>query len=191
MKVPITNALKSRIFVALLAAGVSGPSAYVATQLTVPSEGVLTHLHLDPVGLQTACIGHLIKKGEKPKKEYTLDECIAMFAKDWKEHEQIVDKAVKVPFRSDWMKGAVTDFTFNKGGGNLLSSTMLRKLNARDYDGACFELTKWVYGTVDGKKVKLKGLEIRATKQYGYCMGNEPADYKPTLNGWGYSDNAK
>ena len=62
MKVPITNRLKGKIFAALLAAGVSAPSAYVATQLTVPSEGVVTHLHLDPVGLKTTCIGHLVKK---------------------------------------------------------------------------------------------------------------------------------
>lgn len=186
MKIPITNSLKGKVFAALLAAGVSGPVAYIASDLTVPSEGVLTHLHLDPVGLQTACIGHLIKKGEKAKKEYTLDECIETFVKDWQEHEAIVDKAVKVPWRSEWMKGATTDFTFNKGGGNLNSSTLLRKLNARNYDGACIELTKWVFGTVDGKKVKLKGLEIRASKQYKYCMGEEPSTYKPDMKAWGY-----
>lgn len=179
MKVPITKSLKAKVFAALLAAGVAGPSAYIASELTVPSEGVLTHLHLDPVGLQTTCIGHLVKKGETPKQNYTEDECITQFTKDWVEHERMVTDAVKVPFRSDWMKGAVTDFTFNKGGGNLRSSTMLAKLNKMNYDGACVELTKWVYATENGKKVKLKGLEIRASKQYKYCMGEVPADYKP------------
>lgn len=190
-KVPITRAFKSKVFAALLLAGVTGPSAYVASELTVPSEGVMTHLHLDPVGLQTTCIGHLVKKGEKPKQNYTEDECIAQFVKDWVEHEKMVEAAVKVPFRSGWMKGAVTDFTFNKGGGNLRSSTMLTKLNRKDYDGACLELTKWVYGTVNGKKVKLKGLEIRATNQYKYCMGDEPADYKPIMQSWGYDEYAE
>lgn len=184
MKLPITKSLKAKVFAALLAAGVAGPSAYIASELTVPSEGVMTHLHLDPVGLQTTCIGHLVKKGETPKQNYTEDECIAQFAKDWVEHEKIVEDAVVVPFRSPWMKGAVTDFTFNKGGGNLRSSTMLAKLNRKDYDGACVELTKWVYATVDGRKVKLKGLEIRASNQYKYCMGEVPTDYKPVMNGW-------
>lgn len=186
MKVPITNRLKSKVFAALLAAGVTGPSAYVATQLTVPAEGVATHLHLDPVGLKTTCIGHLVKKGETPKQNYTEDECIAQFVKDWQETEDHVELYVKVPFRSDWMKGAVTDFTFNKGIGNLSTSTLLKDLNAKRYDKACMELTKWVFGTVEGKKVKLKGLEIRASDQYKYCMGDEPSTYKPTLKEWGY-----
>lgn len=181
MKVAITNSLKNRIFAALIAVGVSGPSAYVATQLTVPSEGVMTHLHLDPVGLKTTCIGHLVKKGETPKNNYTEDECIEQFVKDWKEAEVIVARYVKVPFRSDWMKGALTDFTFNKGSGNFASSTMLKDLNNGNYDISCRRLTDWVYGTVDGKKVKLKGLEVRASKQYKYCMGEIPTDYKQAM----------
>ena len=183
MKLPITNSLKGRVFAALIAAGVAGPSAYIASNLTVPSEGVLTHLHLDPVGKKTTCIGHLVKKGETPKQNYTEEECIAQFVKDWVAHEKIVEKAVKVPFKSPWMKGAVTDFTFNKGGGNLNSSTLLIKLNNKNYEGACLQLTNWVFGTVNGEKVKLKGLEIRASEQYKYCMGEIPADYKP-INIW-------
>lgn len=186
MKLPITNSMKARIFTALITAGVSAPAAYVATNLTVPSEGVVTHLHLDPVGLKTICIGHLVKKGETPKQNYTEDECIAQFVKDWQETENHVERYVKVPFRSAWMKGVVTDFTFNKGIGNLSTSTLLKDLNAKRYDKSCMELTKWVFGTVDGKKVKLKGLEIRATKQYKYCMGDEPATYKPDMKAWGY-----
>jgi lysozyme len=181
MKVPITNSFKSKVFAALIAAGVAGPSAYVASQLTVPSEGVMTHLHLDPVGLKTTCIGHLVKKGETPKQNYTEDECIAQFVLDWKEAEQAVEKYTNVPFRSGWMKGALTDFTLNKGSGNYASSTLLKDLNNGNYDSACRRLTDWVYATENGKKVKLKGLEIRASKQYKYCMGTVPADYKPLM----------
>lgn len=180
----INSALKSKIFQALLLAGVTGPSAYVATNLTVPSEGFLTHKHNDPVGLPTVCVGHYIQKGEVMKNEYTVDECVNLFVKDWKKHEALLDGVVKVPYRSEWMRGAFADFTFNKGIGNLSSSTLLARLNAKQYDAACEQLTRWVYGKVNGKKVVLKGLEIRATKQYGYCMGNEPADYKETMKQW-------
>lgn len=180
-KLAITSSLRNKIFAALIAAGVSGPSAYVAVELTVPSEGVLTHLHDDPVGKPTACIGHLIQPGEKAQRTYTEDQCVDMFVADWVKHEKLIDGAVKVPYRSAWMKGAVTDFTFNKGIGNVKSSTMLRNLNARNYDAACFELTKWVYGTVNGKKVVLPGLDIRAQKQYKYCMGELPGDYKTKM----------
>lgn len=185
MKVPITNSLKSKVFAALIAVGVTGPSAYVATNLTVPSEGVMTHLHLDPVGLKTICIGHLVKKGETPKQNYTEDECIEIFVKDWREAESAVIKYTKIPFRSDWMKGALTDFTLNKGSGNYSTSTMLKDLNDGRYDLTCKRLLDWVWATKDGKKVKLKGLEIRASKQYKYCMGEEPSEYKPMMMEYG------
>ena len=38
---------------------------------------------------------------------------------------------------------ALVDFTFNCGAGAFKTSTLLRKLNAGDYDGACAELTRW------------------------------------------------
>lgn len=184
-KLILTPSIRNRIFAALIAAGVAGPSAYIATDLTVPSEGFLTHLHNDPVGKPTACIGHLIQASEKSHKTYTEDECITLFISDWVKHEKLLDSVVKRPYRSQWMKGAVTDFTFNKGIGNVKSSTMLRNLNDGNYDAACYQLTKWIYGTVDGKKVVLPGLEIRAQKQYKYCMGDEPAEYKTQMQKYG------
>lgn len=183
MKLPmvsLTPAVKGRIFAALLGAGVAAPSAYVATELTVPSESIVLVPHADPVGLQTICIGHLVKKGEKVKERYTLDECIDIFVKDWKEHEAMLDKAVKVPYRSPWMKGALTDFTINKGIGNVASSTLLRNLNNKQYDKACDQLSRWVYA---GGKI-WPGLVIRASKQYKYCMGEVPGDYTPTMERW-------
>lgn len=182
--VKLTSAVKGRIFAALLGAGVAAPSAYVATELTVPSESIVLIPHADPVGLQTICIGHFVKKGEKVKERYTLEECIDIFVKDWKEHEAMLDKVVKVPYRSTWMKGALTDFTINKGIGNVASSTLLKNLNAKRYDEACEQLSRWVYATQNGKKVELKGLKIRASKQYKYCMGEVPGDYTPTMGRW-------
>ncbi len=188
-KIPITSALKSRIFAALLTAGVAGPSAYYAANETVVFEGFMTHLHLDPVGKATTGVGHLVTKGEKPKQNYTEQEVIDQYVKDWIIHEKLLDTQVKVPYRSGWQKAAFADFTFNKGIGNVKSSTLLKELNNGNHDRSCVELTKWVFGTVNGKKVKLKGLDIRAQKQYKYCMGYEPADYKTQLQQ--YKESAK
>lgn len=182
--VKLTQAVKNRIFAALIGAGVAGPSAYVATELTVPSESIVLIPHADPVGLQTICAGHLVKKGEVLKKSYTLDECIAIFVADWKLHQKLLAGVVKVPYKSPWMKAALTDFTFNKGISNVSSSTLLKKLNSKDYDGACQELTKWVYGKVSGVMKVLPGLVTRATKQYQYCMGEAPGDYTPKMKAW-------
>lgn len=184
MKLKMTDALKARIFTALIAAGVTAPSAYVATNLTVVQEGFLTNRHLDPVGLPTVCIGHLVQKGEVSKPFYTKPECIELFVKDWKKHQNLLDGVVKVPYRSPWMQGALEDFTFNKGIGNVASSTLLKHLNNKRYDLACEQLSLWVWGKVNDKKVKLPGLEIRASEQYKYCMGDEPADYRQTIQRW-------
>lgn len=180
----LSSSIKGRLLAALLGAGVAGPSAYVAVELTAPSEGLYLTPYKDPVGLTTICLGHLVKKGEVVKKEYTVDECAIIFAKDFKEHEVLLDKIVKVPYRSPWMKAALTDFTFNKGSGNVSSSTLLKKLNSKDYDGACQELSRWVYGRVGGVMKVLPGLVIRATKQYQYCMGEAPGDYIPKMKAW-------
>lgn len=183
MKLPmvkLTPSVRGRIFAALLGAGVAGPSAYVASDLTAESEGIVLIPHADPVGLQTICIGHLVKKGEVVKSSYTLDECIEIFTKDWKEHEAALDKVVKVEYKSPWMKGALTDFTINKGIGNVSSSTLIKNLNAKQYDEACEQLSRWVYA----KGKLLPGLVIRASKQYKYCMGEVPGDYTPTMERW-------
>lgn len=182
----ITDGLKKKITTALVFAGVSLPSAYYASTHTIPSEGFITELHLDPVGLPTFCAGHLAIKGEKVKQSYTEQECIDIFVEDWVKHEKLLDVAVKVPYRSEWMRAGITDFTFNKGIGNVQSSTMLRRLNAKRYDEACDELLKWVYAKKGGKSVRLRGLELRASKQWKACMGQEPLDYRKDIERWNF-----
>lgn len=188
MAIKVTDVLKKRILIALLTVGVSGPSAYYAATKTVEAEGFLTELHKDPVGLPTLCVGHLALKGEQVKQNYTEQECIDIFVKDWVKHERLLNEKVKVPYRSEWMKASLTDFTFNKGVGNLTSSTLLRDLNAKRYDRACDRLSDWVYGKVNGNKVKLRGLEIRASVQWKACMGEVPATYVSDMVRWGAKD---
>ena len=44
---------------------------------------------------------------------------------------------------------ALVDFVFNCGAGNFAASTLLRKINAGDMEGAALEFEKWTH--VDGK----------------------------------------
>lgn len=53
--------------------------------------------------------------------------------------------------------GAITSFVFNLGIGRYKASTLRRKVDAQDWDGAADEFPKWVYG--GGRK--LSGLEKR------------------------------
>ena len=58
----------------------------------------------------------------------------------------------------DWGKlNAIVDFCYNLGIGRLQTSTLKRKINQQDWDGAIEQLKLWVRG---GGKV-LRGLVIR------------------------------
>ena len=86
--------------------------------------------------------------------------------------EGYVSKAVTVPL-TQWQFDALVSFTFNLGPGNLRSSTLLRKLNARDYDGAADEFLKW---TKAGGRI-LPGLVKRRAAERALFLS--PATPKP------------
>ncbi len=62
---------------------------------------------------------------------------------------------------------AYLDFTYNVGVSAFCHSTLNKKLNAKDYDGACKELLKW---TTAGGKV-MPGLVNRRREEYDQCSG--------------------
>ena len=177
--IKITPAIRNTIFAALLAGGVAAPSAYVAVDLTVPAEGVVLGVYKDSAGYPTECIGRL-NKSAKIGESRTLKECVDKFVEDWKKHEAQLNKVVKVEYRSDWQKGAFTDFTFNKGISAVQSSTLLKLLNQGKHTAACEQLSRWIYAKNEktGVKEVLIGLVIRATAQYKYCMGEIPYEKK-------------
>lgn len=64
----------------------------------------------------------------------------------------------------------IVGWAYNVGTGAACSSTLVRKLKAGDYTGACNELPRWVY--VAGRKVR--GLEVRREKERAQCLGLAP-----------------
>lgn len=58
---------------------------------------------------------------------------------------------------------ALCSFTFNEGIGNFLQSTLLKKFNAGDKQGASKEFERWVYFTDPdtGNKIVSAGLQKR------------------------------
>lgn len=165
------KSLKQKLITAFIAAGLSAPAAFVAYDLTLPSEGYEPIPYIDPVGLKTYCVGHLALKNEKIKKEYTDEECMAIFAADWKKHLNQLDSVVRVEYKSEWQRQALNDFTFNNGIGNVKSSTLLALLNQGQHVQACQQLTRWVKGRVKGVMVTLRGLVTRRDKTIPYCLG--------------------
>jgi len=60
--------------------------------------------------------------------------------------------------------GAITDFAYNLGVPRYRASTLRKRVDAKDWDGAATELHKWVYG--GGKK--LPGLVRRRQAEAQY-----------------------
>lgn len=71
-------------------------------------------------------------------------------------YENAVNRYVKTKLNQNQFD-SIVDFTYNVGIGNLQKSTLLRKINAGDFEGASKEFSKWVYA--NGRK--LNGLVKR------------------------------
>ena len=63
----------------------------------------------------------------------------------------------KLAYESPGRLGAILDFCFNLGSGNLSASTLRRKINEGDWAAVPAELRKWVRA----KGIALKGLILR------------------------------
>lgn len=132
------------------------------------SEGKVNRTYLDPVGIPTACYGHTgpdVKMGQR----YTDAQCDILLVQDANKAWAAVDKCI-VPTLNQNQKDAIVSFTFNVGAKATCSSTLVRKINAGDYPGAGREFGKWVYGTKNGERVKLPGLETRRQRERALFM---------------------
>ena len=91
-------------------------------------------------------------------------------AKDLSDHvaniRKELNKCVQVPLTQN-QSDAFISFAYNVGTGAFCRSTLVKKLNQKDYTGACNELTKWVYA---GGKV-LPGLVKRRNEERELCLG--------------------
>lgn len=117
-------------------------------------EGLRLHAYLDSVGVPT--IGYGSTSGVELGDTITPEGAERLLREDLREAESAIDHLVTVPLSQNQFD-ALASFVFNVGHGNLASSTLLRKLNAGDYDGAAEEFPKWRYA---GGQV-LAGLERR------------------------------
>lgn len=113
----------------------------------------------DGVGVWTIGIGTTVyPNGVKVKKGdvCTLEQAKSYFAHDLKRFEASVNNLVKVPLSQNQFD-ALVSLTYNIGETAFSESTLLKKLNAKDYQGAADQFPQWNKG---GGKV-LKGLVRR------------------------------
>ncbi len=135
--------------------------------LTKVSEGFRSSLYNDAAGYYTIAYGHLLKKarcdGTEPKEfkqGVTEPRGTEILRKDMNRAEIAVMRLV-TPNLSDGQHGALCDFVFNVGSGNLTRSTLLKVVNARQYHRVPFQFRRWIFA--GGKE--LPGLKTRRANE--------------------------
>lgn len=119
-----------------------------------------------PVPGDVPTIGFGSTEGVKLGDRTTPPAALARALRDVQKFEGAVKRCVKVPL-AQHEYDAYTQLAYNIGEGAFCGSTLVRRLNARDYAGACAEIIRWV--KVDGRIVR--GLEIRRAKERALCEG--------------------
>lgn len=89
-------------------------------------------------------IGYGHTRGVMPGDRITEDEAEDLLRQDTREAEQSVHRLVSVKLAQNQFD-ALVSFTFNLGAGALQRSTLLKRLNAGDYQAAAEEFLRWVY----------------------------------------------
>ena len=103
-------------------------------------EGCRLEAYQDSVGIWTIGYGHTL--GVKAGDTCTQEQADAYLKADVHSAENCIEKSVTSSL-SQGEFDALCSFTFNLGCAALRNSTLLRKLNSGDYDGAAAEFKKW------------------------------------------------
>jgi lysozyme len=149
-------------------------------------EGYRASTYVDPVGIPTIGYGTTNPMVAFMGNKITKEEAEQWLRDDVEDAEDIVQKHVKVPLSPEQFsalvsfaynvgpgkKGVKDGFAVLKGGG---PSSMLVKLNRRDYEGAAMEFPKWVRA---GGKV-LRGLVTRRNAEQAlFLQGTKKPEVK-------------
>ena len=127
-------------------------------------EGFRGKRYLCPANEPTIGYGHVIRDFERLAlwdADLTEEQATKLLMKDLAERfESAVLEMVTVPLTQGQFDVLVS-FAYNLGEAKLRSSTLLKLLNAGDYDGARKQIARWVYS--NGKK--LEGLIRRRARE--------------------------
>lgn len=114
-------------------------------QFIKAKEGFSPVAYNDVAGFATTGYGHKITGNE------TTNDPNKLFQQDLQIATSAVDRLVNVPL-SESQKTALASLVYNIGQGAFAKSTLLKKLNAGDYEGAVKEFERW--NKAGGKEVK-------------------------------------
>lgn len=115
-----------------------------------------------PAGVWT--LGWGCTKGIKPGMTWTKQQAVEGLRRELAECEAAVARLVTVPVNQPQFD-ALVSFAYNCGIGALAKSTILRRLNRSDYEGAAEAFMLWNKARVNGKMTILRGLTRRRSAE--------------------------
>ncbi|WP_462370380.1 lysozyme [Oxalobacter formigenes] len=130
------------------------------------NEGYRGEAYKDAVGVPT--VGYGETKGVTMKSKTTPDRALVQLLSSANQHADDIRQCIKVPLHQHEFDAYVS-LAYNIGAKNFCHSTLVRKLNAKDYKGACTEIRRWDKA---GGKV-LRGLTVRRQREYLTCVGGQ------------------
>jgi lysozyme len=140
-------------------------------------EGCRLRAYECPAGIPTIGYGTTFYPNGQPvqmKDEISEQQAEAYLANDCEDLSKDVERLVKVSLNQN-QKDALISFCYNLGVGAFTRSTLLKKLNQGDYQGAAAEFPRWDKAIVDGVKQSLPGLVRRRAEEKALfeMVGNE------------------
>ncbi len=121
-----------------------------------------------PVAGDVPTIGFGTTEGVKMGDTITAPKAVQRALADASKFEGAVKKCVRVPLHQ-YEYDAYVSLSYNIGSGAFCGSTLVRKLNAGDYEGACSQILAW--DKFQGRP--LAGLTERRRKEYNQCIGQQ------------------
>lgn len=119
-----------------------------------------------PVAGDVPTIGFGTTDNVKMGDTITVERALVKLLQDANKFERAVKRCAPVPMHN-YEFAAFVSLAYNIGEGAFCRSTLVKKLNAQDYDGACREILKW--DRFKGKP--LAGLTKRRQAEYQQCIG--------------------
>jgi len=144
----------------------AGIAAIVAS-LVAGFEGVRTVAYYDPPNIPTICYGET--RGVKITDTATLDQCKAMLNASLDEFSTVLDRCLPADLPEPSYV-AFLSTAYNIGAPAFCGSSMAKRANAGNLEGACDALLMWNKTTIAGVKVALPGLTKRRTSERELCL---------------------
>jgi lysozyme len=141
-------------------------ASQVAIDFIKNHEGFVEKIYSDTGENPTIGYGHRVVAGETFA-SLTEEEAYALLLEDIAKHEKCIHQVVTVPLTQS-QYDALVSFVFNIGCSAFKTSSVLRHLNAGEYEEAAEWMRKYIY---DSQKVPRIGLANRRKDEIGLFNG--------------------